>query len=371
MVGVICFWDRLATPYLGKYEKLLEKAQIPYKVVLWNRIGIGETERVTYSRNEIVVSNIYETGIVKKSLSFLRWKHVVTKIINKQKFDQLIILSTVPAVLLYNTLIHKYKNQYLFDIRDYTMEANTFFKRIVMSLVNNSMITGISSKGYMRWLDQSDKIMINHNITINQRGQTFQPPEHRKSKIRFSFVGNVRLDEQTEALMLLLNNHKRIEQHFYGRIIPHCNIEKVVQMNGIHNIELHGAFDVKDKPNFFQNIDLINCVYANAKEEDKIPLGDSTPLPNRLYDALIFRRPIVASKGTYLAELVYQYNLGCVVNGFDENAPSQIVEYFDTFDREEFAKGCEKLKAVVVEEEKRYVQKVQEIFKSWQIITEE
>ena len=37
MVGIICFWDRYATPYLLKYEKMLQEAEVPYEIVFWNR----------------------------------------------------------------------------------------------------------------------------------------------------------------------------------------------------------------------------------------------------------------------------------------------------------------------------------------------
>ena len=37
MIGIICFWDRPATPYLAKYEKLLSSMNLDYEVLFWNR----------------------------------------------------------------------------------------------------------------------------------------------------------------------------------------------------------------------------------------------------------------------------------------------------------------------------------------------
>lgn len=363
MIGIICFWDRLATPYLSKYEHILDELRYEYQVVFWNRAGIGED--AVQEENEYVSITSRCTGNrIQKMRAFFRWGRLATKLIKRKKYDNLIILSTMPAVLLSQLLLREYKGRYIFDIRDYTFEKNTLFKRLVMSLIRASAMTTISSKGYMQWLDDDPKIKVNHNITAKcclkesmlVRGQRL---------IRFGFVGNVRLDAQTEALMLKMGQYDKIEQHFYGRILPDCNIKQLVSVNSINNVILHGAFETEDKEQIYHDIDLINCVYANAKKEEDIRLDDSTPLPNRLYDAIAFKKPIVASKGTYLAELVEQYNLGCTINGFDDEAVDVICEYIDHFDKGLFEKGTEALKAIVDHEEKEYLVELKRVLTAW------
>ena len=171
--------------------------------------------------------------------------------------------------------------------------------------------------------------------------------------------------KKSKQLSFYLKNSKYIEQHFYGRIIPNCKIEEIKDEHSINNIYLHGVFDVSEKKDIFKNVDLINCVYANAEKEKDIPLGDSTPLPNRLYDSIIFYRPIIASKGTYLAELVEEYHLGCSINGFDTTAEEQIMKYVNNFALSEFVKGCNQLKDLVINEEINFLNVIKEIFFNW------
>ena len=38
-------------------------------------------------------------------------------------------------------------------------------------------------------------------------------------------------------------------------------------------------------------------------------------LPNRLYDALIFKKPIITTEGTYLTEVVEKYGIGFSLPG--------------------------------------------------------
>lgn len=365
MVGIICFWDRYATPYLRKYEELLRSEKVSYEVVLWNRTPKDNDEKVTFYNQTVTVNIPCSGNKIQKGISFLAWKSVVKKIISERNYRHLIILSTVPAVLLFSTLLHNYKEKYLFDIRDYTLENNYIFRKIVMNLVHNSVLTAISSKGYMKWLDASSKITVNHNITVDDIDDSYTTLEQGKKIVNFAFVGNVRLDTQTVGLMHALKNNERIEQHFYGRIIPSCRIKEIAEENDINNIFLHGVFDVSKKKKIFRDVDLINCVYANSEKEENIHLEDSTPLPNRLYDALMFNRPIIASRGTYLAELVKEYNLGCNVNGFDSDVLKQILEYVDSFNPEVFLKGCNELRTIVLDEENKYIQKVRDILRHW------
>lgn len=364
MVGVICFWDRYATPYLLKYEEMLQQAEVPYEVVFWNRDA--EVKRPCFRQEGREVFFDYPCyGGKKKILSFYGWSRHIKHYIKKKQYSHLILLSTVPAVLLLQTVTRNYKNRYILDIRDYTLEKYSLFRKVVMRLVKHSCLTPISSKGFLKWLDESPKIIPNHNITISEENGFTAPVFCEDKPIKFSFVGNVRLDTQTAAMVKTLGHSSRIEQHYYGRVLSVCNIEEIIKENHLTNVTLHGPFDVKEKEAIYKETDLINTVYANAEREEDIPLGDSTPLPNRLYDALIFYRPLVTSRGTYLAELSDEYHLGVNVNGFDENLEDEIINYTKHFDRKAFIDGCDKLRALVTDEENTFRTKVAQIFKTW------
>lgn len=362
--GIICFWDRYATPYLSKYENLLEQQGVEYEVLFWNRLTEPD-ETTTIQEGHFLYINKYCKRGKAKITSFIGWKKECVRILKQKKYDHLILLSTLPAILLEDYILHYYKGKYIFDIRDYTMEANWLFRKMVMMLVKNSCLTPISSKGYLTWLEPSDKIIVNHNITIDN-SINFDVPDFAGDKpVRFSFVGNVRLDTQTRAMLISLGKSKRIEQHYYGRILSVCDIEQVIKDYQLTNVVLHGPFNCDDKNEIYRNTDFINTVYANAEKEKDIPLGDSTPLPNRLYDALVFYRPLVTSKGTYLAKLVDQYHLGINVNGFDKDIEKHILEYIRTFNKEEFKTGCDCLRKEVMIEEERFKNSMTNILNSW------
>jgi glycosyltransferase involved in cell wall biosynthesis len=126
---------------------------------------------------------------------------------------------------------------------------------------------------------------------------------------------------------------------------------------------LEGSFQVDDKPEIYSKTDLINAVYANSATN--LSFGDSTPIPNRLYDAIVFKCPLVASKGTYLAELIEKYQIGIVVNGFDDDVEQQLIQYTINFNAEKFLNGCEELLSEVMFEEGQFIERVTSLLNSW------
>lgn len=345
-VGIVCFWDRAATPYLAKYERILEEKRIDFDVIFWNRSGVSSK---FLKANELEIVYQCSTNPIYKLFNFISWRSRTISILRKNKYDFLIILSTYPAVLLYRYLKANFSNKYIFDIRDYSMESNRFFLNIVTNLIEKSALTTISSNGYMRWLNPSDKIVTNHNITVLDNNYNKEIRLKSNSVLNFTFVGNIRLDKQTEAALFTLRNSSRYHSGFVGRILPTCDIQRLCRDSKIRNVYFEGQFTNKDKPLIYSKIDLINAVYANDSID--IRLADSTPLPNRVYDSAVFKCPIVASKGTYLAELIDKYSLGFSINGFDNDLESQFDSYVDNFDETAFRDGCNRfLNDVMVEE---------------------
>lgn len=361
-IGIICFWDRQATPYLAKYEKALQKRRIDYEIVFWNRSHKKALDNPNGGEKYINIP-CGETP-VSKVISFIRWRLAVARLIRREKYDALIILTTYPAIMLYGMLKRVYQGKYIFDIRDYTQEAYGIYRRRVMDIIESSSFSTISSKGFLTWLDASSKIIINHNITVERLCEPEDPPLLEKKPVRFSFVGNVRLDSQTKALMIAMSNNEEYLLRFYGRILPGCDIIGFCKDNNMDNVEIMGPFHVDDKAKIYKEVDLINAVYAN--DADDLRPGDATPIPNRLYDAIVFHRPIVASNGTYLAQLIEEYHLGFNINGFDPDVLKKFDDYIRTFSRDTFLKGCNDLYAVVIAEENKFLEKLDTTLSVWE-----
>ncbi len=355
MIGILCFWDRAATPYLEKYERVLSEADAEYEVIFWNRTGMPD-QTLVEGESEVCIA--CGNRLDSKVTAFFMWEKQAKALLLKRNYDFLIILSTYPGVLLSGFLHKHYRGRYIFDIRDYSKGKNTLVGYVVNRLVAESTFTAISSKAFLRFLRPSPKIVLNHNLVFTESSEYDPVPLKEKKTIRFTFVGNIRLDKQTRAVLLSLKDSRRYFSCFAGRILPGCDIREYCEAEGIQNVSFSGEFTHSQKSLVYQNVDMINAIYVN--HSSRIRLADATPLPNRVYDAAIYGKPIVASKGTYLAELIAVYGLGFSVDGFSKNVESDFDRYLSEFDEKKFREGCQMFLNDVGKEEERFLQLLKE-----------
>ncbi|MEG1028063.1 MAG: hypothetical protein RSE07_05175, partial [Oscillospiraceae bacterium] len=111
------------------------------------------------------------------------------------------------------------------------------------------------------------------------------------------------------------------------------------------------------KPELYKNIDVINSIYGDTS------LEVTTALPNRLYEACLFKKPIISSKKTYLGEVIALYNLGIVVDVEKDDVLPMINDYVKNFDVSNFKKGCQDFINDVKNDEKIIYSKLDEFIK--------
>jgi len=115
--------------------------------------------------------------------------------------------------------------------------------------------------------------------------------------------------------------------------------EKVIKSYAKQNSNIHfyGAFDFfKDSAEIYNSIDVAYVVYDTTN----ISMNTKLALPNKLYECMYFKVPMVVSKNTYLAERVLKENIGLAIDFTNEeemlNALIQIKEdykvYVNNFD---------------------------------------
>lgn len=204
------------------------------------------------------------------------------------------------------------------------------------------------------FLPQSDKIITCHNI-----GNKFSEEKEigdlkNKEKIIIGFVGGVRyFDENCKFIQIFANNPK-YQLYYIGKRNLDCDLEGYCKRNNIKNVVFKGEFKNEDKPEIYRKIDFINAIYGNKS------LEVTTALPNRLYDGILFKKPIIASEGTYLGDVVDEYGLGIVIN---INKPTKnIIEKFDkyinNFDGVNFVKKCQEFKEKIFFEQDNFLKHI-------------
>lgn len=333
---IVTYDDYFNIPYIQFYEDYLKKHHHDYDIVLWNR-----------SQQQVNIPNAYvftgkdHSSKLGKIAPFLKWRSFVLALLRNQKYDRLIILTTMPAVLLADKLLGEYRNRFWFDIRDFTYENISFYKKLVGKLVHAATAVSISSPAFHTFLPESDKIFLTHNISNQNAALPHCTLGPHTRPVRIGYVGGIQFEQQNQQLLRQFANNPCFHLKYVGKSHLGCDLESFCRQNGIHNAEFHPAFTNDQKPAIYQDIQLINCIYGNHNQVVRLLL------PNRLYDCVLFKKPIIVSKGTYLEQVVAQYQLGLAVDVENDNVVQSVTSYLENFDQLAFEDGCAQFLAKV------------------------
>ena len=355
-IGIITFSDRNNMPYLKYYEDIIRKEKVDYECIFWDRFANGETEK-TNNEYTLHIKCLPGANKLGKIIPMLKYKYIIEEIIKKEQYTHLIILTTLPGVLINKLLLKQFKNKYILDIRDYTYEKYTFYKKIVDKLVDNSFFAAISSKGFLRFLNDNERIITCHNISNVEEIKETCADFRNKKQITIGFLGNIRYFEENCKLIDALANNPKYKLVYIGKPNVDCDLEGYCKNKSIKNVVFKGEFKNEDKPKLYKEIDLINAVYGNNS------LEVTTLLPNRLYEGLLLKKPVIATNDTFLGDVVKVNKVGLCLNLDDRNIDLKIEEYILTLDFDEFSLNCEKMLREIKKEQKYFCEKIREFLK--------
>jgi len=322
-IAVICPSNIIYMPYLTNYKKVLKEKKIDYTIINWDRFHIeNDHKKITYRDKKV--------GHGRNYFDYLKYKNFIIKELEQVQYDKIIVFTLQLSHFLKRYLLDNYKGKYIIDIRDY----NKIFKfSSFKKLINNSVFTVISSYGYKEWLPISDKYIINHNTSINTI-EKLRPLDikFRKDKINIYNIGVIRHWSINTILIEKFKNSNKFNLGFYGEGTINERIENYISSNKIKNVYVEGRYEKQEEERIYNQADLINMLLSNKR------LNSRTCLSNRLYNSSLYGKPMIVFKGSYLGEIIQKYNLGLVLDSF-EDIEGKIINYIENFNKMEYDKG--------------------------------
>lgn len=317
-------------PYFNVYEDMLEKANLDYDLILWNRSLIKENcngEIISYDKKD--VANDKNPKKVFKYLGFYRF---VKQTIKKNEYNKIVFLDTsaCTVVLLAGFMRKKFKNRYWIDIRDYSFENIAIYKKLLKKAIDSAYCVDISSRGFLDFLPTLDNYYVTHNIDFETIKKVKKLPHVKSSEIRISFIGNVRYYELNKKLLLAFKNDPRFCVQFFGTGSE--VLEEFCLENNIKNVKFKGRFPYEDTPYLYQITDIINNVYGNTTMEV------TTALSNKLYYSIYLDKPILVSSNTYMSKFVTHYNLGYEIDYNNVNLADDLYDWYLSFKEKDSSK---------------------------------
>ncbi len=356
-IGIIYIGDIKYAPFLKKYQDILESLGAEFDVLYWNR----EKDLTIKSSNIIPFEKYSKLSMprVMKLFDFLMFGLWCTKRIKNNKYDKLILLTTLSGMILYRTLKHNYKGRYIFDIRDYTYEGIRTYLKYENKIIANSSFTALSSPYFKSFLGKSDKYIIAHNYTeIVDRTVEIKPKKNKH--INLGFVGSLRYFDYQQKIIDALGNDDRFDLHYYGTGPEFERYKKYVVKCGYSNIILHGGYDHKDRNDFMKSIDILNNSYGNSGQT----INNMSPeiryaISNKYYDGLQLYIPQLVEIGSYKCERVERLGLGFGIDVDDLKFGDKLYSAYQEIDMENLRRNAELEIRTIKEEDREYTQSIE------------
>lgn len=341
-------------PYIDIYLKQIRKTDAQCDIVFWDRDGNCKNEKegnITYC--PYASTALQSDSKFKRYFQYIPATLHLRKFLKRNHYDRVIFLQTHAAIACSGILKKKYKNKYLVDIRDFTLENFKLFRTIEKKAIDHSYATVISSNGYKSFLPKHEYV-IAHNYTPVDKAvvQQINSRYVRNNCINISFIGYVRFYDMAKKLLLLFKNDKRFHLSYIGTGAD--ALASFCRENQIQNVTLHDKFSPDQTADFYRDANLINNLYGNHN-----PYLDYA-LSNKLYYAAQFNIPILVSKGTYSCQVAKENNLGISWDPDESGAVDKLYKQFCDFDREKMQICSKKFLNTVVEDNSKFSKMINE-----------
>lgn len=326
-IALICPSNMLYMPYVDNYTKIFDEIDVDYSVINWDRFKIEKDSEFTYRDSKI--------GHQRSFLDYFKYSRFVLNILKKNNYDKVVVFGIQLVFFLKSNLIREYSNKYIIDIRDYNRIIKYFN---IKKSIDHSNFTVLSSPGYKEWLPKSNKYIINHNTKIESLDELRQVKPFDLSsinKISVGCIGALRDYKINIDFIQSLKNSEIVQLNYHGEGDINEDISRYLLEYDIKNVKLTGRYTKDQEEDLYNKNDIINVLRYNDG------INNKTALPNRVYNAPIYGRPIIAYEGTQLSEIVKKYSLGIVVDSF-ENVVEAILNFANTFNRDEYNENRKK-----------------------------
>ena len=110
-IALICPSNMLYMPYVDNYTKILDEINVDYSVINWDRFKIEKDSEFTYRDSKI--------GYQRGFLDYFKYSRFVLNILEKNKYDKVVVFGIQLVFFLKRHLIREYSNKYIIDIRDH------------------------------------------------------------------------------------------------------------------------------------------------------------------------------------------------------------------------------------------------------------
>ncbi len=241
------------------------------------------------------------------------------------------------------------KSNYIYEICDLTelTISNTILRYLLVKLnervIKKSIITILTSEGFLDFynnIPRSKGVLVPNKVSLN-----CPPPiisdraDLAERRLQIGFVGVIRYKTIYNFIKVCSEQRKDIDIHLFGIYSQGDKYaDEVRQLEAkCKNIFYHGPFlNPNDLPSIYSQIDMLLCTYTPVPN---VIYAE----PNKLYESMYFKCPIIVSADTFLGKKVARMGIGYVVNALDELEIQSFVKTLDIQSYKETLSRCNEI----------------------------
>ncbi|WP_299883684.1 glycosyltransferase [uncultured Lacinutrix sp.] len=248
---------------------------------------------------------------------------------------EVLLINNIDVLLLYNAAtIFKKKNSKvaieISDLREFVFSESasakrmrSLEKRLYKKYIDKLIVT--SKKYYEFHFSKffTKEVFVLENKLLSKEIQENKIKEVVKNKkTTIGIVGLLLRKDEYIKLFETYKNSDSVDIHIHGKGQHQNTVEEYASK--YNNITYFGPYNAfTDAEKIYKSLDIIYLVY----DTDQVSLNNKLALPNKLYECMYYKVPLICSKDTYLAELVERDNIGVAINYKEENAIENAVSY--------------------------------------------
>jgi glycosyltransferase involved in cell wall biosynthesis len=231
--------------------------------------------------------------------------------------------------ILITTVLRLKGAKYVYEISDILYAEGKWkyilplWKCLDRHLVSNSIFTVMTSEGFKRFLNVPNaNVVIQPNRVSNKiRGCQRNVLSKHDEGFIFSFVGSIRYETIFRFAEVIGKYFPQHQFHFYGE--PElASTQSVIQslISKYSNIKIFGRFkNPDDFERIYNSIDIVVITYGHSFNENILD-------PNKLYEGILFCRPLIATEGTFIASQLERYQCGFAIDSSSEEDIKKAIE---------------------------------------------
>lgn len=203
------------------------------------------------------------------------------------------------------------------------------FGEIDKRMIKKSFLTVMTSEGFIDYHFGDNRpaniVVVPNRVNPALLNLSYSRKEIETNHLSFSFVGGFRYTSVLNFAEVIGVHFPQHEFHVYGVILE--NEYALMSLCKEHaNIHFHGKFrNPDDLPSIYENTDVVlaayDATYINAQYAE----------PNKMYEAIFFRTPIIVSNNTFLAKKVERLGIGFTINALDKK---DIIDFINGLTKE-------------------------------------